>query len=777
MNTHNHKHSRRTFLQNTSLIGAAIPFAGLTGFTKEKPGITEADPYEENTGNKNEVYSIITTKEGVEITAGILKRSISLSNNQIKTKSLRVSETEILSAPSTEFQVTFYRADPNVRPPGLKLVDGDKPVWSNSTAANGSGIEQPVEWKDAMLQNGQKLAEFFKIVSSKVTPLAKGVTRLNIRALSFGASPLKDVTINVFYEIYDGYPAIRKWIEIVNNGFHWLKIDKLVIDDIDIASGFRTAIPLTPEEQGAESSLIAFTNTEHSSGIIAASEIPSATRKIEKSGAMGYANENFEWVIGPSENFISEPVFHVAFSGNVTKTISGSSTPLDRYVEGTLKLFMENCIGLRGDPAMVPAPIWCSYTNFLVDLKDADMREQANIAARCGFVTFQLDEGWAKTPSPGGSEPDEARFPHFDDTCRYITSKGLLLGLWISCYRGLDSKDMAALPSARSLPLFMNTKRGYAMSFSSSWADYFANDLVYMRDRYGMLYVKEDLTNISKGDVAEGHQSRTKKESLLRGLRGLLQTNKKVAELAPDVWTQITHEIYWRTPGPPADIAALKHACAFHTTPNTYLGAGNGSKRVSQDWPYDPLKLRADLIKSCWQARQRFYDHRGLPLYAVEFYAANAVNIKGSLTPAVQDRQVCSWLMGAPTVFAGDLSSLTNEHIEHYKNCFGILKRLQQTYGIYRYFQYSGVPGPTDTNWHWWGKLNQDGYGAVVVIRGSEGENTRVVNIPWVQSKRKYNLTALFSNKKLGSFTGSELMRGAIHLSLPIYGQEILELS
>lgn len=770
--------TRRSFLKKTSVIGAAVPLVGVGNVIAvnrdtESPATTSAAKAVAFAGN----YHIIIKDKTITITAGAFSRTIDFNNDQIITRNLYIDGAAILSGSSAEFQVDIYRASPNVRPVGLKLTDGNKLVWADDTPVKDNGANQPVEWKDQVHLDGKEIKGAFKIVNTSITQPKAGTTRLNIRARSLGANTLQGVTIDIYYEIYEGYPAIRKWLTVTNNSPQWLKIDRLVIDDIDIAPAFNTPTPLTPEEQGAESSIISFSNAQYTTGIIAAAEIPSAPRKIQKNGAMGYNNDFFEWVLGPSECFTSEPVSHFAFNGQAVKTISGISTPLDRAVEGLFKNYLKNCVGLRGSADKLPAPIWCSYTNFLVDLTDANMRQQADIAARIGFVTFQLDEGWAKTPSPGGSEADPARFPDFDATCRYITSKGLRLGLWISCFRGLDAKDITALPDSRNLPLFVNTKRGYGMSFASNWRNYFANDLVYMQDRYKMTYVKQDLTNISKGDIADSHDSRTKKESILRGLRGLLEVNKKMAEVAPEMWTQITHEIYWRTPGPPADIAALKHACAFHTTPNTYLGSGNGSKRVSQDWPYDPLKLRADLTKSCAQARHRFFDHRGLPLYSVEFYAAHAVSIKGSLTPAVQDRQVCSWLMGGPTVYAGDLSSLTDEHIAHYRKRFDLLKLLQRKYNIYNYFQYSGVPVPTDTGWHWWGKLNDNGYGAVVVIRGSEGQPSASVNIPWVNPKKRYLVFAHFSGKRLGVFTGAQLINGMVKLKLPAMGQEILELS
>lgn len=772
----NSKQSRRNFLQNASLLGVGLPLASFNGldFAEEKSVKFESGKQKDGT-DQTEFY-IKPTSKGFDIKAGNFLRKIELTGGNLKSTGLQVAGKEVLSAVSNDFSLTFHAAHPNKRPAGLVINESGKTEWANGLAANAAADNQPVEWSELATINGENCSSFFSLVRKKVESFQTGVTKLHVCFQSFANNGLKDVAIHVYYEIYQDHPAIRKWMEVVNNSTQWIKIDQLVIDDIHLSADFTTTTPLTPEEKGAESCIVAFSNQDRSSGVIAASEIPSAIRRITKEGAMGYAPEYFEWVLGPSESFITEPVFYFAFDGENVKTISGVSTALDRAVEAPFKDFLRKAVGLRGNASLVPAPIWCSYTNFLVDLTDANMREQADIAAKIGFVTFQLDEGWAQTPSPGGSEPGST-FPNFEATCDYIRSKGMQLGLWISCFRGLDSKDISAIPDGRSLPLFTNTKRGYGMSFSGPWKDYFANDLVYMRNKYGMTYVKEDLTNISKGDIANSHESRTKKESLLRGLRGLLQVNKRIGELAPDIWTQVTHEIYWKTPGPPADIAVLKYACAFHTTPNTYLGSGNGSKRVSPDWNIDPVKMRAQLIESCWQSRQRFYSHRGLPSYSVEFYAAHAVNIKGSLTTAVQDRQVCSWLMGAPTVFAGDLSSLSEENVQHYRKRFDLLKRLQATYNIYRFFQFSGVPEPTDTGWHWWGKLDQKGAGAVVVIRGSEGGDARQINIPWVRDEKRYQLTALFSNKELGKFTGAQLRKGELHLSLPVYGQEIIEVT
>ena len=771
------KQTRRNFLQQASLIGSSIPLWGLgTAFAQTETQRNAFDLCGNSVAPGREDYVIRQIGDRIEILAGELTRRIEISNNQIITVSCQVAGEELLEEPTREFRLRFSDAFPNARPEGLQLRDEDKLFWTDDTLSDKAVDNQPVQWKNLITLDGMVFSRFFTQTASLVTHPRDGVSRLMIRVRSVEDNTFKGVSIALFYEVYQGFPVIRKWIEITNNGAKWIKIDELTTEDISLAKTCRTCVDLVPSYEGAGSCLRAFGDPSGTLGVIAGSEVPSALRRISDTGAMGYSNDYFEWVLGPAEHFTSEPVFLMGYSGEVIKTISGHSMPLDRMVEGRLKDFLETCIGLRGASSSVPAPIWCSYSNFLSHISEKEMRKQADIAARIGFETFQLDEGWAQAPTPGGSEPDPRAFPDFEGICRYIADKGMQLGLWISSFRGVDAKDLTAVPQGRNLP-FVRTKRGFGMSFCSSWRNYYANDLVYMRDRYGIRYVKEDLTNISYGDIAEGHESRTRKESLLRGLRGLLSANDRVGKEAPDLWTQVTHEMYWRTPGPAADIAVLKHACAFHTSPNTYYGAGNASEPVSPAWSFRPAALRADLIRGCWAARQRFFEHRGLPLYSIEFYAAHTVSYKGSLTPAVQDRQLCSWLMGAPTVFAGDLSSLSDDQIAHYRNRFDMLKRLQHKYDIYHYFQYSGVPKPTDTGWHWWGKLNGKDGGVVVVLRGSAGEDSRQVNIPWVRPNQHYSLTALFSGRRLGQYIGRELSTDGLELSLPVYGQEIIEVT
>ena len=740
---------------------------------------------------KAEKNSITVEKNKIIIQAGILKRVISLDQSSFSTENILINNSGITAKGSGELSLSFYSASPNEQPLGIGASTG-KAIDQSAGIANATDIlkisgdkqvlTQNVSWVKIDNLKSANWSGIFNTINYTISEPAKGVKRLNIRVRSVNGQALDGVAINLFYEIYEGYPVIRKWVEITNNSPQWLKIDSLTMDDITIAEKYRNKTELTPAERGASCSIISFGNKDNSEGVIVGSEVPSALRYINLQGATGYANEYFEWVIGPTEKFVTEPVFMYAYQGENISNLSVVSTSLDRTVERPFKQFLYDIVGLKKADLSSYVPLWCSWSNFGPFITDSNVRNMADIAAKTGFKNMILDAGWAKSANPGAwatssTIPDDKKFPDFKKTAAYITDKGIRLGLWVSCYRDPRiAPDFKTIPSGFSIPL-IKREDGVAMSYSSSWRHYYSDNIVYLHDQFGASYFKQDLTNIKFGDIAFGHDSRTLKESLLRGLRGLLESMDEISHASPDILMEITHEIYWGTPGVPCDLAALKHVNAYHVPPNDYSGDGHRSQRYNESWKLNPDSLRTKLIEGCFNARKAFFAHRGLPLQSIEYYGASTLNFKGSLTPEVQKRQVCSWLMGVPSVFAGDMASLTEENIGTYKECFDLLEKLNNKYGIYENFQFSGVPIPTDTDWHWWGKLNSLGSGAVIVMRGSKGDQKRIINIPWVVPDKKYKIRFSFSKKDVGVFTGKELIKGAVSLTLAPYGQEIIEIT
>ncbi|CAG5008907.1 hypothetical protein DYBT9275_04382 [Dyadobacter sp. CECT 9275] len=734
-------------------------------------------------------WGILRNGNELIIQAGILERKIRMSD--LVTSAVSVSGSEVAKDKGSGFSVSLWKASPNVMPMGISHT-GQAGVEQSETIQDQTDalhlktgkalVEQNVKWVDSLRVSGSSFRTIFDEYYVTVSAPYSEKKELIIRFRGSSQSGWQHLSAEVIYEIYQGFPAIRKKIRFHNNSAQWIKISHLVLDDIAVMTGVQTRTLLTPQERGVGSSIVAFSDKSFETGILVVNEIPSMLRTISDQGAAGYSSEYFEWVIGPSESFESEPVFMYAFSGKSYPTVSAVSTALDRCVEADFKRFLKKHVLLPFPSERTPAPLWCSWTNYAAGVNEGNMRQAAAIAERMGFKCFQIDAGWYDQ-GPGGGwapssrNPNLSNFPDLKSFGNYLHNKGMKLGLWVSVFRNeKQSDDLTAMPGAASLPLIRRSG-GVGMSLASSWKDYYAQDLIYLHDTYGAVYFKQDLSNICYGDIAMGHDSRTLKESYLRGLRGLLAAQDKVHQSAPNVFLQLSHEIYWKTPGPPGDVAVLKHADSYHAAPNEYWGAGNRSKLVSTDWNYKPDSLSRALLKGAFRARNLLYKHRGLPLDRIEVFGAVTTNFNGSLSPKILDRQICSWMMGSPLSFSGDLTSLTDQNIAQYRLRFDAFARMQASYNIYAHFQYSGVPAPSDSDWHWWGKLNEQGHGVVVVLRGTDGLPSRKINIPWVAPHNRYRVRLSFSGRDLGFFTGKQLQQGRLELELPVLSQEVIELS
>ncbi len=728
---------------------------------------------------------ITPSGDRILLKAGSMERVLSLRGGNISTLSFSVAGEEMLASPARELSVTVAREESNQAP--RPLLPGETAEKNDFSSANRSrwrseGFDpsryddprpQAPRWADAEPLETRAWATLVEPPSAAITRPAAGPAGLTLTAAFRKESLFHGLSVELAYEVFEDYPVIRKSVRFRNRGPLWLRLDRLVIEDLQLSA--LTRKPLAAALFGAQPSVAAFEKPGSTTGLIAASEIPSALRSISDQGAMGYTPALFEWVLGPGEEFLSEPVFYFGFHGPVQTTVSSVSTPLDRAVEGPYMEFLHRHIGIAAARAPMHGPQWMTWAYFYDRIDDRLVRQLAGIAARAGFTEMLLDDGWQKDRL--GTEVDTDKFPDFSATAAWIRSQGLALGLWVSCFRDRDSPDMRDMPEGRILPELIRSPKlpGLAMSFASPWRDYYTRDLLSVAGRFGVRYFKQDFTNIMYGDLAAGHESRTRKESLLRGLRGLLAAQARLRQTAPEIVNELTHEIYWGTPGVPADLAVLKSTARFHIPPNECIGSDLA--REFRGRAIGPEEHAEALRRGCWLARQRFYSHRGLPLYPLEFYAAATCSHQGSLTAAIQDRQVASWLMGSPACFSGDSRTLSEEHIAHYRRRFEEVRRLQETYDIFRHFQFSGVPEPTDADWHWWGKLDEKGCGAVVIVRGSGGPPGRQVNIPWVRSGSRYRLKGLFSGKDYGIRTGRQLQEKGLPVELVAYGQELLEIA
>jgi len=239
---------------------------------------------------------------------------------------------------------------------------------------------------------------------------------------------LNGVSVEINYEIYKRFPAIRKWVKFINQGSQWIKISDLVLEQLQPVNKYSHNIQLTSATRGIDPSILAFSNLTASAGIISVSEIPSRLRRLSDDGTIGYNPGFFEWVLGPGESFESEPVIIYAFSGETYPTVSSVSTALDRCVESEFHYFLNEYIIRPVGKNKSIAPVFCSWTNYSAAINDSNMRAAADVAARIGFKCFQLDAGWSDTGPNGGwavtsPKPDLLKFPDLKRLTGYFTSK------------------------------------------------------------------------------------------------------------------------------------------------------------------------------------------------------------------------------------------------------------------------------------------------------------------------------------------------------------------
>ncbi|NCB09203.1 MAG: hypothetical protein EOM73_13685, partial [Bacteroidia bacterium] len=481
------------------------------------------------------------------IKAGILEQHIDLSDRCVATDSVLVDGVTIAGENADEFSVVFWKASPNTEPQGMDYspesgVDQQDAVKNQTDALavekSGKQQENIVGWIDSVSISGRYLNDVLQLVGYSATSPEKGTNNLSLFLAAPDGSPWEGLSAEIVYEIYDGYPAIRKWVRFKNFGLNWIKLDHLVFDEVETGERYSSATLLTPDSRGINPSIVAFSDSAASRGMIRGSEIPSKLRVISEKGAAGYHPDYFEWVLGPGEFFESEPVFLFAFSGESTSTVSSVSTARDRCVEGEFQTFLTEKILLKKEIGKEVAPVFCTWTNYNANINDENMRVAADIASQIGFRCFQLDAGWSDTGTSGGwavstTQPNRNNFPDLKDLSSYIQSKNMKTGLWYSVFMDEKEANKNADTVLFSLPLIRRSGGlGLSFCYDKSRKKY-VDDLVALHQNFQAGYFKQDLSNICYGDIARGHESRTLKESYLRGLRGLLATQDEIRRQAP----------------------------------------------------------------------------------------------------------------------------------------------------------------------------------------------------------------------------------------------------
>ncbi len=90
--------------------------------------------------------------------------------------------------------------------------------------------------------------------AASVIKSSAGATRLSVRTVLGNDPVLEGLVVELDYELYEGYPAVRKWVAVRNGGSQWLKLERLVVDDLQLTSLMRK--PLAAALFGVQPSVV-----------------------------------------------------------------------------------------------------------------------------------------------------------------------------------------------------------------------------------------------------------------------------------------------------------------------------------------------------------------------------------------------------------------------------------------------------------------------------------------------------------------------------------------
>ena len=337
------------------------------------------------------------------------------------TTSLRVDGRELLNGAIPEIMFTVSRAEPNRRPRGLR-PGNDTPLQSKRTFTYYGGKRlDPARWEDrrpeatrwtaAAAVASDRWADEAGASASQIVETAAGVRRLSI-ATPLATTAWGRLTVTACYETYEGYPVVRKWLEIQEYGDRWLKLDHLTIDALRLAEAYRHPVPMTPAELGAPASVLGWGDAAASCGVIAASEVPSGVPRHGRRRVDGLQPGVVRVGAGARRNVCLQPVFVLAYAGRVEQTLSARSTPLDRAVEGPYMHFLHQHVGIAADHAPFVWPQWLTWAVFKYHIDDKLMRTQPRwpprpALPRCSSTTAGKGIAWA----PRSIEPSSPTWP------------------------------------------------------------------------------------------------------------------------------------------------------------------------------------------------------------------------------------------------------------------------------------------------------------------------------------------------------------------------------
>jgi alpha-galactosidase len=614
--------------------------------------------------------------------------------------------------------------------------------------------------------NGESVAganSAFQLLRADENKLADGtLLTIHLRSKAF---PLE---VSVVYRVYNGHPAIRKWLVLKNTGSTTLHLSHMNIEAIAPSVGPSNETVLNaqygtiPRETfytgRSEDAGLLVSNARTGDGFAIVSEVPGYMKRTEinawsNPGRVGVMYDTdlmpFERSLTAGAEFKTAAVSLLTFRNR-----DGFNDPhwiLPSYTAAIL----ERKLNARGAPW-----IYNTWEPFERSINRETTLQLIDVAGKMGMDIFTIDDGWQQ--EYGENTVDPTAFPGgLDAIQKAVEAKGMRLGLWIPLASiGQKTADYVNHPDWASLdqagkPKFTSTMGGskVVMCLASPFQDAAADRVNDAIERFHLAYVKLDLTTIfnaygeAPGCWAKGHYHGDWAESLNMIYEGISHVTSKVYQKHPDVLLDLTFELWGQK----------------HVIDAGLLAAGD------LDWMSNVHDAQPDAAGTV-QARTLLYQRAAsMPVDTM---------LIGNLHAGMPSAQEAfATAIGSAPLLLGDLRTLSAADQQWYQDHIRWFKQLRQKTNISESFWALGNwRQPSAAEWDGFARLSHTGSGVIAVFRNQSNTSTANVQLPLMPAGR-FKVHSVVTNKDLGTFTKDDWARGVpVGFSGP-QPVEILEVS
>jgi alpha-galactosidase len=572
--------------------------------------------------------------------------------------------------------------------------------------------------------------------------------------------------VAVVYRVYNGHPAIRKWLLLRNTGSAPLHLSHMNIEAIAPSVGRSNetvlnaqygAIPRETFYTGrSEDAGLFVTNARTGDGFAILTEIPGYMKRTEINawsdpGRVGvgvlYDTDlmPFERLLAPGAEFKTAAVSLLTFRNG-----DGFNDPhwiLPSYTAGVLQ---RKTIA-RGAPW-----IYNTWEPFERNINRDTTLQLIDVAGTMGMDIFTIDDGWQQ--EYGENTVDPKSFPGGLGAIRSaVEAKGMRLGLWIPLAAiGLNTPDYLHHPDWAALdqsgkPKLTSTMAGskVVMCLASPFQDAAADRINDAIERFHLAYVKLDLTTIfnaygeAPGCWAKGHYHGSWAESLNMIYEGISHVTSKVYEKHPNVLLDLTFELWGQK----------------HVIDAGLLAAGD------LDWMSNVNDAQPDSAGTL-QARTLLYQRA--PSMPVESMLIG--NLHADI-PSPQETFATE--IGSAPLLLGDLRKLSAADQQWYQDHIRWFKKLRASTEINQsFFPLGNWRQPSSAEWDGFARLSRSGDGVIAIFRNKSNASAANVQLP-LMPEGKFRLHSVVTNKDLGEFTKDDWTRG---MQVAFSGSETVEI-